>query len=87
MVKVQKVTELGTFTVPDPTPIFSDFFLITYPQAHYLQSLIYCFKDEFCVKIYFASSIAVRSTPYEKGEGSGSVPLTNESGVRSPILV
>jgi hypothetical protein len=27
------------------------FFLITYPQAHYLQSLIYCSKDKFCVKI------------------------------------
>ncbi len=46
---------------PDPTPFFSDlirmeknhFFIITYryryPQAHYLQSLIYCFKDKFCV--------------------------------------
>ncbi len=32
---------------------FSNFFLITYPEAHYLQSLIYCFKDKFCVKILF----------------------------------
>ncbi len=30
---------------------FSYFFLKTYPQAHYLQSLICCFKDKFCVKI------------------------------------
>ncbi len=48
---------------PDPTPFFSEikdakncfsyFFLITYPQAHYLQSLIYCFRKKFCVKILF----------------------------------
>ncbi len=45
---------------PNPTPVFNDFqdpkkffFLITYRQAHYLQSLIYCFKDKFCVKILF----------------------------------
>ncbi len=29
------------------------FFLSTYPQALYLQSLIYCFKDKLCVKILF----------------------------------
>ncbi len=53
-------------TDPDPAPFFSDFkdakkiiyffhifFLLTYPQAHYLRSLIYCFKDKFCVKILF----------------------------------
>jgi hypothetical protein len=54
-------------TDPDPTPFFSDFkdakknfftfFLKTYPQAHYLQSLIYWFKDNKAksfktVKIY-----------------------------------
>ncbi len=54
-------------TDPDPTPdlnpFFSDFkdtkqffflfFLINYPQTHYFQSLIYCFKDKFCVKNLF----------------------------------
>jgi hypothetical protein len=50
---------------PDPTPLFSDFkdankiiffsyfFLLTKRQALYLQSLIYCFKGKFCVKILF----------------------------------
>ncbi len=45
---------------PDPTPFFATlrmqkkiFFLITYPLAHYLHSLIYCLKDNFCVKILF----------------------------------
>jgi hypothetical protein len=46
----------------DPTPFFSYFkdakknvhtFLITYPEAHYLQSLIYCLKDKFIFKILF----------------------------------
>jgi hypothetical protein len=49
---------------PDPNPFFSDFkdaknvffsyfFLITYPQAHYLQSLKFIFLLKFCVKILF----------------------------------
>jgi hypothetical protein len=67
---------------PDPTPFFSDFKdarkmiffpYMTYPKAHYLQSLIYCFKDVF--EFYFASIISVRLTTL--WEGSGSVPLTN----------
>ncbi len=33
--------------------IFCIFFLITFPWAHYLQSLIYCFKDKFCVEILY----------------------------------
>ncbi len=49
----------------DPTFFFSDladakkitffpyFFLITYPQTHWYQSLNRCFKDKFCVKILF----------------------------------
>jgi hypothetical protein len=36
---------------------FSFFFLITYPQAHLLQSLIYCFKDKFCVNILFLQAL------------------------------
>ncbi len=44
---------------PNPTPFFSDcklfwyFFLITYSRAHYLQSLVCCFKDKSGVKILF----------------------------------
>jgi hypothetical protein len=40
----------------------------------------------WCVKFYFACIISVRSAPYEKreGSGSGSVPLTNESGTGKP---
>ncbi len=50
---------------PDPTPFFSDledakkiiffliFFLITYPQAHYLESYKLVFCQNFCVKILF----------------------------------
>jgi hypothetical protein len=32
---------------------FFIFFLKTCSQAHYLQSLIYCFKEKFYVKILF----------------------------------
>ncbi len=54
----------GTFKDTEKFPYFSYFFLITYPQAHNLQSIIYCFKDEF----YFAAIISFRSTPlWEKG--------------------
>jgi hypothetical protein len=80
----------------DPKIIFffSYFFLITYPQAHYLQS------EKFNFLLYFASIISVRSALYEKREGSGarSKPLTNGSvsgrpknmrklRIRTPTLV
>jgi hypothetical protein len=40
------------------TPFFSEFkaaktFFLKYFFSHYLQSLIRCFKDKFCVKILF----------------------------------
>ncbi len=49
---------------PDPTPFFSNFkdaknyflsyfFLITYPQAHYLRSWKFNFLQKFCIKILF----------------------------------
>jgi hypothetical protein len=70
---------------PDLTPFFSDFqdakkksdfFLILYPQAHYLQSLIYCFKDKVVLKFYFASIISVRSMPFwEKGRIRARIPV------------
>jgi hypothetical protein len=55
-----------------------------------LRNLIFC--ENFVLKFYFSSIISVRSTPhlYEKtegsgtGAGSGSVPLTNESGSGMP---
>jgi hypothetical protein len=45
---------------PDPIPFFADFkdaknfpfFLLTYPQAHYLQSKKFIFLLKFCVQIY-----------------------------------
>jgi hypothetical protein len=77
---------------PDPTPFFIDFkdakknliififFLITYPQAHHVQS-------NLVLKCFSAAIISVRSHNCEKregsGAGSGSVPLTNGSGSRS----
>jgi hypothetical protein len=56
---------------------FSSYFLLTtYPQAHYLQSLIYFFKDKFVSKFYFASIISVRPTLlWEKGR----IPTLAES--------
>ncbi len=52
-----------------PKKIFySYFFLITYPQAHYLQSKKFNCLQKFCIKFYFACIISVRSTPlWEKG--------------------
>jgi hypothetical protein len=62
----------------------SYFFLITYPQAYYLQS--YSYKSNFllklCVKILFCKHyFSPLKHLYEKrkGFGSGSVPLTNGS--------
>ncbi len=65
---------------PYPTPFFSDLkdakklffsylFLITSPQAHYLQSLKNLFfATIFALKFYFASIMSVPSTPlWEKG--------------------
>jgi hypothetical protein len=66
--------------------IISYFFLITYPQAHYVQFFKIYFLQKCLLKTYFASIISVRSTPYEKreGSGSGSVPLTNGFGSWRP---
>ncbi len=62
-------------------PIF--FLLITYPQAYYLQSLIYyCFKEKFCI-------ISVRSTLFvRKGKDPDPYPwLTDPDGPKNmPIL-
>ncbi len=65
-------------TDPDPTPCFGDFknaehffFHIcsnNYPQAHYLQSLIYCFKDTFCVKILFCKPYLSPLNNFIKGK-------------------
>jgi hypothetical protein len=46
-----------------------------------LKNLIPCYN--FLLKLYFASIVSARSTPfYEKGQGSGSVPLTNWTRIR-----
>jgi hypothetical protein len=87
---------------PDSTPFFIDFkdakmkninffifFLMTFPQAHHLQSKKIYFLLKFCVKFYFAG-IFFQSAQhiYEKregsGAGSGSAPLTNGSGFGKP---
>ncbi len=62
------------------------FFLITYPQTHYLQSLIYCFNDKFCVKILPILQALFQSAQhlYEKRERSRSVPLSNGSSSGRP---
>jgi hypothetical protein len=78
---------------PDPTPFFSDFkdtkksyFFITYPQAHYLQSLIYCFKDKFWVQILFCKHYFSPLNNFKrKGKkfGTGFIPylwLTDSDG-------
>jgi hypothetical protein len=56
---------------PDPTPFFSDlkdekkkkifpyFFLINYPQAHYLRSKKFNFFAKILFKFYFASTVKV----------------------------
>jgi hypothetical protein len=58
---------------PDLTPVFSDFkdakkkksnfFLLIYPQAHYLQSQKLTVCENFELKFYFASIILVFPTP------------------------
>ncbi len=59
----------------DPTPFFIDFkdvkkilhfFLITCPQAQYLQSKKFNFCKNFVLKFYFADIISVRSTHLEE---------------------
>ncbi len=54
----------GSVSLADPTlrtlrmqKKISYFFLITYLQAHYLLSLIYCFEDTFCVKNFILQKI------------------------------
>jgi hypothetical protein len=74
-----RIRFLSSVTLRMQKIVFSPIvFLITYPQAHYLQSLIDCFTDKFCVKFYFVSIISV--CLYKKREGSGSVHLTDGSG-------
>ncbi len=66
---------------PDPgmTPFCSDF--NSRMQKSYVFSLkIKNLLLKFCVIILFCSIISVRLTPYEKSEGSGSIPLKNGSG-------
>jgi hypothetical protein len=52
----------------------SYFFHITYPQAHYLQSWIYCFKDtvNLVLKFYFVTLFQSAQLLYEKLDGSRS---------------
>jgi hypothetical protein len=56
---------------PDPTSFSRDFkdekkisyfIIITYPQAHHLQSKNFYFLLKFVFKFYFASIISVRTT-------------------------
>ncbi len=72
---------------PDPTPFFSDFkdakkekkipyfFLMTYPQAHYLLSKKFNFCQNFVSKSYFASIISEKGIMRIRGSGSGSPTL------------
>ncbi len=48
-----RIRLLSSVTLRMPKKIFHYFFLIIFQQTHYLQSLIYCFKDKFWVKILF----------------------------------
>jgi hypothetical protein len=79
---------------PDPTPIFLDFkdaeifhtFFLNLAHRHIifsLKNLTFC--QNFALKFYFACIISVRTTLYEKreGSGSGSVSLSNGSRSRS----
>jgi hypothetical protein len=63
---------------------FLYFFLIACPQTYHIQSKKLNFLLKFCAKTYFAGIISIRSTIYEKkegsGAGSGSIPPTNGSG-------
>jgi hypothetical protein len=64
---------------------FTYFFLIIYPQAHYLQSKKYNFLLKFLfynfiLQLLFQSAQHL----YENREGSGSVPLTNGPGSERP---
>ncbi len=80
---------------PDPTPFYSDlkdakkYLLRTYPQAHSLQSLVYCFKDKFCVKILFGKHYFSPLNTFMRkwkgsGTGAGSIHLNNRSGSGRP---
>jgi hypothetical protein len=68
---------------PDPTPFFIDFmdaimllftffFLLTYPKAHYLQSKKFIFFLSFVAKFYFESII--QSAQHFLGEGKDLEP-------------
>jgi hypothetical protein len=82
---------------PDPTPFFIDFkdakkyflhiFLITYPQAHHLQSK----KIKFFAKILFCGhhfsplhTFMRKKGGSGSGSGSSSIPPTNGSGSGRP---
>jgi hypothetical protein len=83
---------------PDPTPFFSSvnlrmqkrffssyFFLITYPQAQYLQSYT-IFAKLLCLNFILQALFKSAQHLYEKKEGSGSgfIPMTNGSGSGRP---
>jgi hypothetical protein len=57
--------------------------LIPYLQAHYLQSLISCFRDKFCVKILFCKH-PVPGSPKTFGSGFPALVQT-EPHVRHEI--
>jgi hypothetical protein len=68
----------------------SYFFLITYPQAHYLQFKSSALKINLVLKFYLQALFQSAQHLYEKREGSGSVLQTNGSGSgrrkKMPIL-
>ncbi len=65
--------------------IFLIFFLITYPQAHYLQDEKVNFFPKFCVKILFLKALFQSAQHlYDKKEGSGSVHMTHGSDTGGP---
>ncbi len=81
-------------TDPDPTPFFSDFkdakkekkyifFLITYPEAHYLHSLVYCFIDNKWLQALFQSAQHL----YEKEKDPGGPKTCGSCRSGSPTLV
>ncbi len=70
----------------DPAPVYSTvtlrmqkksfhiFFLITYPQAHYLQSYIFNFLLKSCVKILFCKHFSPLNIFMRKGKDPESDP-------------
>jgi hypothetical protein len=66
----QTVRQSQMYKIKDAKKI-SSFFLVTYPQAHYLQSLKFNFLLKFCVKIPILLTLFQSAQHlYEKREGS-----------------